>query len=96
MSFAAGIGAGIACGIGCGIAAGQRQARTRIEEHVSALLDSGEVRLFDAEDRPIAIGTLLDEALTEGPAGRRKILLGVLLLTGLAVLGVTLFLILTR
>ena len=94
MSFAAGIGAGIACGIACGIAAGEKRARTRIEEHLEALRDAGEIRIIDREGRPAAIDALLGYVVAARAADQRRTLLAILLLTGVSVLGVITFLLL--
>ncbi len=91
MSFAAGIGAGIACGIGCGIAAGERRARTRIEEHVGGLRDAGEIRILDRAGHPASLDALLDGALAPRESDRKRVLFAILLLGGVAVLGVIVF-----
>lgn len=88
MSFAAGIGAGIACGICCGLAAGQRRARARIEEHLEALLDSGQFQLLDSDGSSFPVGPLLDDALAAQPSEKTTILVMVVILGILAALGV--------
>ncbi len=94
MSFAAGIGAGIACGIGCGIAAGERRARVRIEEHLEALREAGEIRLVDREGCPVPVDTLIDAAVAARGIGHQRTILVILLLGGLMALGLIAFLLL--
>jgi len=90
MSFAVGIGAGIGCGIACGISAGRSQARKEVAAHLGRLTATGELRVTDADDRPITIDALLDDVLPSREVESRRVLiaavvLGVLMLAGVLV-----------
>ena len=94
MSFGAGMGAGMGAGIGSGIAigvpTGKKQACQQIREYVK----TNALTIHDASGAEVDIETVLSKAVLDRSLERpsNKILLAILLLLGVAVLGVLSFL----
>ena len=91
MSFAAGMGAGMGAGIGAGmamgVAAGKKRARMEIGDYVR----SNAISVHDEGGADIDIETFLANAIDDRPdasRGGKLLLVTLLLLLGLAMLGV--------
>jgi hypothetical protein len=90
MSFGAGLGAGIGSGIAIGVPTGKKQACQQIREYAK----TNALTIHDALGAEVDIETVLSKAVLDRSLEQpsNKILLTILLLLGVAMLGVLSFL----